>query len=55
VSGEVVAVNEGLADDPGAVNADPYGTGWMIRVKLDGAPTGLLSADDYAKVAAAGH
>jgi glycine cleavage system H protein len=34
VSGEVVEVNEGLEDDPSLVNSDPYGEGWMIRVRL---------------------
>ncbi len=34
VSGMVVAVNEGLATDPSVVNSDPYGTGWMLRMKL---------------------
>ncbi|MBL8003022.1 MAG: glycine cleavage system protein GcvH [Flavobacteriales bacterium] len=49
VGGTVLAVNEGLADDPAAVNKDPYGAGWMVRIKpankadLDG----LLSADAY--------
>lgn len=34
LSGEVIAVNETLADAPEAVNADPYDTGWMIRIRL---------------------
>jgi glycine cleavage system H protein len=34
LSGEVIEVNESLADAPEAVNADPYGTGWMIRIRL---------------------
>jgi len=34
LSGEIVEVNEGLADSPEAVNADPYGDGWMVKVKL---------------------
>ncbi len=34
VSGEVVAVNEGLADDPGKVNADAMGEGWFFKVRL---------------------
>ena len=50
LSGEVVAVNEALNDDPALVNSDPYGEGWMVRIRardmseLDG----LLSATDYA-------
>ena len=34
VAGEVVEVNAELADDPAAVNSDPYGKGWMIKVKI---------------------
>lgn len=34
VSGEVIAVNDSLADAPEAVNADPYVTGWLIKVRL---------------------
>ena len=35
VAGEVVAINDALAATPGMVNADPYGSGWMIRLKPD--------------------
>src|SRR2546425_2855755 len=34
VSGEVVAANESLADEPEKVNRDPYGDGWMIKIKM---------------------
>ena len=34
LSGEIVAVNEALADQPEAINEDPYGKGWLVRVKL---------------------
>src|SRR2546430_13193173 len=34
LSGEIVAVNESLADDPSAINEDPYGEGWLWRVPL---------------------
>ena len=34
LSGEIVAVNEGLADSPERINHDPYGDGWMVRVRL---------------------
>ena len=49
VSGEVVAINEGLAEIPEAVNQDPYGKGWMIRIKIrDAGETGqLMSAKAY--------
>ena len=50
VGGEVYEVNEELQDDPGLINADPYGVGWMFRVRAaDGAQTeaGLLSPTEY--------
>ena len=34
LSGEIVAVNEALADKPQAINEDPYGEGWLVRVRL---------------------
>jgi glycine cleavage system H protein len=51
VSGEVVEVNEALAGDPALVNTDPYGDGWMlkIRVKDAGEMDGLLGADEYGR------
>jgi glycine cleavage system H protein len=50
VSGEVVAVNEGIADDPARVNADPMGDGWFLTVKLDDpkALDGLMDEAAYA-------
>lgn len=49
VSGEVVAINEALTDDPDQVNKDPYGEGWMIRIKLSnpGEVDSLLTAAEY--------
>jgi glycine cleavage system H protein len=49
VAGEVIAVNEALAGAPELVNADPYGEGWMIRIRVDSdaASDGLLDADAY--------
>jgi len=35
VGGEVVAINEVLAEDPAIVNRDPYGEGWMVKIRLD--------------------
>lgn len=51
VSGEIVAVNEALDADPGAINSDPYGKGWLFDVKLSDASElgSLLTADDYNK------
>jgi glycine cleavage system H protein len=50
LAGEIVAVNDALDDDPSLVNSDPYGAGWMIRLKLvdPGEVSSLLSADGYA-------
>ena len=49
VAGEVVAVNEALAGAPELVNQDPYGEGWMIRIRPEdaGAVAGLLDASAY--------
>lgn len=49
LSGEIVEFNEGLEDEPEKVNSDPYGEGWMIKLKFSDASQidGLLSADDY--------
>ena len=49
VAGEVVASNAALSDNPGLVNSDPYGEGWMIEVRLAdaGAIDGLLDAGGY--------
>jgi glycine cleavage system H protein len=52
LSGEVVEVNEALADAPEKINEDPYGEGWLVRVKLSdpGEAESLLSAADYRKL-----
>lgn len=54
VSGEVVEVNPEIEGAPDLVNKDPYGKGWMVKVKMSNPAEvdGLLSADDYAKFAA---
>jgi glycine cleavage system H protein len=49
VTGTVVERNDALQGDPELVNRDPYGGGWMLLVELDGEPTGLLSARQYAE------
>ena len=52
LSGEVVEVNEALADAPEKINEDPYGEGWLVKVKLSdpGEAEGLLSAAEYRKL-----
>jgi glycine cleavage system H protein len=49
LSGEIIAVNEALADSPEQVNEDPYGEGWLVRVELSdpAEANALLSAADY--------
>jgi glycine cleavage system H protein len=50
VSGEVVATNGTLEGDPGVINRDPYGAGWMIRLRLSDPAelAGLLDAPAYS-------
>ena len=49
ISGDVTAVNEGLLDAPETVNTDPYGDGWMVKIKVSDSSEldNLLSADQY--------
>ena len=49
VAGIISQINESLADEPESVNTDPYGTGWMIRVKMSnrGEVDSLLTAAEY--------
>jgi glycine cleavage system H protein len=57
VSGEVVAVNDVITDDPGKVNADPMGDGWFLSVKLDDPKSldGLMDEAAYAAFVAEQH
>jgi glycine cleavage system H protein len=48
VSGEIVEINDAVAEDPALVNSDPFGAGWLFKVRIDGEAEGLLSADEYA-------
>ncbi|MEV0203336.1 glycine cleavage system protein GcvH [Nonomuraea sp. NPDC050691] len=47
VGGEIVEVNQAVVDDPSLANTDPYGDGWMFRVRVEGDPEDLLSAEEY--------
>ncbi|WP_456695586.1 glycine cleavage system protein GcvH [Aeromicrobium sp. P5_D10] len=51
--GEVVGINADIVDDPGAVNTDPYGAGWLISIRVTGALE-LLSPEQYASLTGAG-
>ena len=50
LSGQVIAVNEAVKADPGIVNRDPYGEGWLIKVKISdpGEKANLMSGPDYS-------
>ena len=52
LSGEVIEINEAVSETPELINEDPYGAGWMVKVKLsDPSETGkLLSMDAYKKL-----
>ena len=55
-AGEVLEVNGSLADHPESVNEDPYGQGWMVKIKLTGDLAGLLDTKAYeALVSAESH
>ncbi len=49
VSGEVIEINEALADNPALVNTDPWGDGWMVRIKLADVTEvdELMTAEEY--------
>ncbi|MGW0193117.1 glycine cleavage system protein GcvH [Nonomuraea sp. NPDC003201] len=47
VGGEIVEVNQAVVDDPSLVNSDPYGDGWMFRVRVEGDAEDVLSAEEY--------
>ena len=51
ISGEVVEINKSAVSEPGIVNDDPFGDGWLIKVKLttDEEVKKLMSADEYAE------
>ena len=52
ISGKIVAINEGLDNDPGKVNSDPYGDGWMVKIRLSDPDEkdGLMSSIAYEKI-----
>jgi len=54
VAGEILETNRMLVDEPGAVNEDPHGEGWLVKVKVasDAEPEGLMTAAAYEKFVA---
>ena len=53
IPGEVVEVNSAVIENPQLINQDPYGKGWLLRVKpFEQQNSGLLNAEEYSKVVA---
>ncbi|MDX1640693.1 MAG: glycine cleavage system protein GcvH [Balneolaceae bacterium] len=52
VAGEIAELNEVLEDEPELVNTDPYGKGWMVKIKMSdpSALDSLLSVDEYKEI-----
>lgn len=52
ISGEIIEVNPELEDTPEMINKDPYGDGWLIKIKIENtdAISDLLSAEDYTNL-----
>lgn len=50
VDGEVLEANTGVVDSPELVNSDPFGEGWLIKVRFDALPDGLLDAAAYSEL-----
>jgi glycine cleavage system H protein len=58
ISGEVTAINEKLMDDPSGIGEDPYGKGWLVKIKVEPGSTldHLLTLEKYEKqIASEGH
>ena len=51
MSGEIIAVNDDLNEDPGLINKFPYEKGWIVRIKLSDSEekSNLMTADEYSK------
>jgi glycine cleavage system H protein len=53
VNGEITEINSEVDEDPGLVNSDPYGAGWLMKIRLDDGAAesaGLLTAAEYAEL-----
>lgn len=50
LAGEIVEVNARLEGEPALVNTDPYGDGWMVKLRVTGSRDGLIDAGAYAKL-----
>ncbi|ATL30642.1 MULTISPECIES: glycine cleavage system protein GcvH [Streptomyces] len=47
VTGEIVAANQDVVEDPSLVNSAPFEGGWLFKVRISGEPDDLMSADEY--------
>lgn len=53
IAGEIIEINPAVMENPQLINEDPYGKGWLLKVRpFDKAPAELLSAEEYSKVVA---
>ncbi|HVE43673.1 MAG TPA: glycine cleavage system protein GcvH [Gammaproteobacteria bacterium] len=52
VSGEVIEINESVIQNPNLINQDPYGRGWLLRLRIHGKVGELLTPKEYIKVIA---
>ena len=53
VPGEVIEINDAVIENPQLINEDPYGRGWLFRLRpTEGVSAGLLNPDEYTKVVA---
>ncbi|HEX2316301.1 MAG TPA: glycine cleavage system protein GcvH [Thermomonospora sp.] len=50
VSGEITAINQAAIDEPKVINDDPYGEGWIFKVRVETEPGDLLDAESYGKL-----
>ena len=57
IDGEVMEVNERLKDNPEIINKDPYGEGWIVKIKIDNKDglDSLMSSEEYEKSISEGH
>jgi glycine cleavage system H protein len=47
LTGEVLEINDAVVDDPSLVNTDPFGDGWLVKLRVDGADADLLDREAY--------
>ena len=50
VSGKIIEINSGIADNPEVINSDPFGNGWMLKIEVTGDNPALLDAAAYKEM-----